>query len=428
MKLTVIGAGYVGLVTAAVFSDFGHAVSAIQINPLKLSLLRRGEVPFFEPGLSEVITRNMKDGRLTFTDSYKEGVNGAEVVFICVGTPSSDDGSVDLSYVYKASEMLAPFLGKEAVVVVKSTVPPGTAQKVAEIIGQKTKEKFYIASCPEFLREGSALSDSLCPDRIIIGVDCDKAKEVLLELHKHVNGERIVTDVASAQMIKYASNAFLAMKISFANSIARVSDLVGLDVEAVLKGVGTDSRIGKKFLLPGVGYGGSCFPKDVKGLMRFSSDKGFRFGLLEETESLNKDQTAWSIRAITSLLGGKIRGKRVAVLGLAFKPNTDDLREAPSLPIISYLLDKGAVVSCYDPVAMDHAGKLLKKVRFGKDAYDVCKDADILVLVTEWNEFKELTMKRIKKLMKQPLIFDGRNVYDKNHLTELGFTYKGIGK
>lgn len=430
MTLSIIGHGYVGLVSAAVFADLGNSVWCVGRNPEKIENLKKGQMPFYEPGLEEVVKRNVESGRLKFTVNYQEAISSSEIVFICVGTPPKETGEADLSQVEKAAQEVAKNLEGYTVIVTKSTVPIGTNRKVKKITEQYKSEKaeFDIASCPEFLREGSALSDTLNPDRIVIGTDTDRAKNVLLELHKPIDGKTVATTIESAEMIKYAANSLLSVKISFANAIAFLCEKTGADVEAVMEGIGNDKRIGRKFLSAGVGYGGSCFPKDVKALIAISDSYGYNFKLLKEVEAINKEAGERFVKKAKDLLGGEVKGKVVAVLGLAFKPNTDDMREAPSIRIIQTLQKLGAKVKAYDPVAINNAKNILKDVVYGKDAYDTAKGADILLLVTEWNEFRQLNLLKIKKIMKKAIILDGRNIYDPHKISKLGFIYKGTGR
>lgn len=429
MTITFIGHGYVGLVTAAVFADLGNTVWVVGRTPKKIENLKRGVTPFYEPGLTELVNHNLSAGRLKFTLDYKEAVSSSKIIFIAVGTPSKPNGEADLSSVYQAAEEIGKNLTSYAVIVTKSTVPVGTNRKVAQIIRNITSKKinFDIASCPEFLKEGSAISDTSNPDRIIIGADHQKAKDLLLDLHKPIDGERIVTTIESAEMIKYASNALLSTKISFANAMSFICDAVGADVEIVLTGVGLDKRLGRSFLYPGVGFGGSCFPKDVKALIAIAKEHNYDFKLLSSVYQINQEARDRFVDKVVKTLAG-VKGKTLAILGLSFKPNTDDMREAPSVDIIKKLQAKGAKIKAFDPVAIDNAKSIFTGIVYCDNAQDAAREADALLILTEWNEFKQLDLSEIKKLMKSHYIFDGRNIYDPVKLKQLGFIYKGIGR
>lgn len=429
MTITFIGHGYVGLVTAAVFADLGNTVWVVGRTREKIENLTNGILPFYEPGLEEIVKRNLSAGRLKFTLDYKEAVFPAEVIFIAVGTPPKKNGEADLTSVFTAAESVAQNLDGYTVVVTKSTVPPGTNRKVGKILDKYKpgKATFDIASVPEFLREGTALNDTLYPDRVIIGTESEKAKKVLMDLQKPINGKTVLCSIETAEMIKYASNSLLSTKISFANAMAFLSEKVGADVNLVLEGVGLDKRLGRAFLYPGVGYGGSCFPKDVKALIAMAASVGYDFTLLKEVDRINEQASEYFIRKIEKGLKS-IKGKTIGILGLSFKPNTDDMREAPSIKIISVLQEKGAKVRAYDPIAMTNAKQILSDVIFYTNAYDVAKDADALVILTEWNEFRQLDLVKVKRLMKGPFIFDGRNIYEPQKVKKLGFIYAGVGR
>lgn len=430
MTISIIGHGYVGLVTAAVFADLGNTVWVLGRNPKKIEELKRGKVPFYEPGLEETVKRNLKNGYLKFTLSYKEAIPPSEVIFIAVGTPGSENGEADLSSVFSVAKKIAQHLLGYKIVATKSTVPPGTNQKIEEII-ENEKEKtasFDIASTPEFLSQGTALENTLHPDRVVIGVKTQKAQEILVRLHEPIDGEMILTNVKTAEMIKYAANAMLATRISFANLIALLSEQLGADALIVLKGVGLDKRIGKTFLAPGVGFGGSCLPKDTKALVKITQKAKISTDFLEAIIKVNEDVRNNFIKKIKTALDGKINKKIIAILGLSFKPDTDDMREAPSLYIIKALENLGAKIKAYDPKAMEKAKKILANVTFCKDPYQACSGSDILVVLTEWNEFKELDLSRVKELLKRPIVFDGRNIYNPEKLRELGFIYQGVGR
>jgi len=431
MTISFIGHGYVGLVTAAVFADLGNTVIVVGRTKEKIDRLNQGIAPFYEPGLSELVKRNVEAKRLMFTLDYGEAVKQAQIIFICVGTPPKNNGEADLTQVFQAAENIARKMNSYKVIVTKSTVPPGTNQKVADIINKYKPESssFSFASCPEFLREGSAISDTRHPDRVVIGSVSERALNLLLELHKPIDGEKIICNVETAELIKYASNSLLSTKISFANAIAVLSEKVGADVEKVLQGVGLDRRIGRSFLYPGVGYGGSCFPKDVKALIALASKVGYDFNLLKAVEEINKNARKYFIDKIYKHFDGSVKGKKIAVLGLSFKPDTDDMREAPSIDIISDLIKSGAKLSVFDPIAMSNAKMILPSgVVFARSAYDAAKDADAVLVITEWNEFKQLDLVKLAKVMKQMVLFDGRNIYDPENVKKLGFSYYAVGR
>ncbi len=432
MKLAIIGHGYVGLVSAAVFADLGNTVWCVGRTPEKIADLKKGIPPFYEPGLEEVVKKNIVAKRLLFTTNYSDAVPNADVVFICVGTPSMENGEADLSSVYASAKEIGKNLNGYTVVACKSTVPVGTNREVAKIIkGVKTKgAQFDIASCPEFLREGTALHDTLNPDRVVIGADEEKAKQTLLELHKPIDSRFVVTTIETAEMIKYAANTLLATKISFANAMSFLCEKVGADVEQVMDGIGLDKRIGRLFLSSGVGYGGSCFPKDVKALIAMTKKYQTAGQLFSSVEEINKLAYEHFVEKIKKFFKGDLNRKKLAVLGLAFKPDTDDMRAAPVVPIVKNLVKQGAIITAYDPKAMDLAKKIFSdtKLSYAANVYDACQDADAALVITEWNEFKQLDLKRVKKLMKNPVIFDGRNIYDPQTLKKLGFKYFGVGR
>lgn len=432
MKLAIIGHGYVGLVSAAVFADLGNTVWCVGRTPEKIADLKNGICPFYEPGLEEIVKRNISAKRLLFTVDYAEAVPEADVVFICVGTPSKENGEADLSSVYAAAKETGKNLSGYTVVACKSTVPVGTNREVAKIIkGVKIKEaQFDIASCPEFLREGTALHDTLNPDRIVIGADDKKAKKMLLELHKSIDGRYVVTTIETAEMIKYAANTLLATKISFANAMSFLCEKVGADIEQVMDGVGLDNRIGRQFLSSGVGYGGSCFPKDVKALIAMTKKYQTAGQLFSAVEDINKLAYEHFIEKVDKFFKEDLKGKRIAVLGLAFKPDTDDMRAAPAIPIVKNLVKKGAFIIAYDPKAALLAKRIFsdKSISYASNVYEACSGADAALVITEWNEFKQLDLRRVKKIMKNPVIFDGRNIYDPQILEKLGFKYFGVGR
>lgn len=430
MNICIVGTGYVGLVTGCVFSDLGNEVVCVDNNPDKIEMLQKGEMPIYEPGLEEMVKRNVEDKRLFFSADLTSGVEKADVVFICVGTPPTETGDPNMSYIQEVAHGIARALNRYKVIVNKSTVPVGTGDMVREIIetNRVRNVDFDVVSNPEFLREGSAIQDTLEPDRIVIGAPNHVVAMKILELYAPLERPMIITDVASAEMIKYASNAFLATKISFANSIANICDSVGADVIQVIKGMGMDRRIGAAFLNAGLGYGGSCFPKDSSALARTAEKAGVNFKLLKAVMEVNKDQAVRFLDRMRESLGGSFKGKTVGVLGLAFKPNTDDMRDAKSVEIIGALLAEGAVVRAYDPIAIENTQKIFPHICYGKNAYEAAQDADMLVIVTEWNEFKLLNMERIRDSMKQPILFDGRNIYDPPRLRKMGFEYHCIGR
>jgi len=430
MTITFIGHGYVGLVTAAVFADLGNTVWVIGRTKEKIDNLKKGIIPIYEPRLEEMVKKNLKAGRLLFTLDYKEAIPESKVVFIAVGTPSREDGEANLASVFEVAEKTGKNLDGYTVVVTKSTVPVGTNKKIREIIekAKPQKAEFDLASTPEFLREGQAISDTLHPDRIVIGTDSKKAEQILVELHEPIDGNYVLTNIETAEMIKYASNAFLSTKISFANAIAKLSELTGADGLKVLEGIGLDKRIGNKFLSPGAGYGGSCFPKDVRALIAIAKNNNYDFALLKEVEKINKEATEEIVIKAKKLLNEEVKNKTIGVLGLAFKPDTDDMRDAPSIGIINALKDKGAKIKAYDPIAVSNAKTIFKGIDYCDNVYDTAKNADLLIVVTEWNEFRQLNLEKIKKLMKTPVILDGRNIYSPEEVKNLGFTYQGVGR
>lgn len=430
MTITVIGAGYVGLVTAAVFASFGNKVWCLEIDPDKLEKLKKGQAPFFEPGLEELIKRNLKSKTLEFTADYSQAIPESKIVFICVGTPPKENGEADLNFVSRAVKEMTNHLHDYTVIVGKSTLPIGVGEQMYKLIltDKKPGSTFDWVSNPEFLREGSAIEDSLHPDRIVIGGESQKAIDTILELHAPIDSVAIITDTRSAELIKYASNALLATKVSFANSIATLSELSGCDVEAVLNGVGYDKRLGRSMLYPGIGYGGSCLPKDVLALLDISKKSDYDFELLKAVHHVNQEMVTRFVKKIENSVGS-LKGKKIALLGLSYKPNTDDMREAPSIKIVEKLLDKGAKVAVYDPEAMENAKKILPHgVDYATNPYDAAKDASVLAVVTDWNEFKELDLTVLKKQMAESTIIDGRNIYDREKVKAAGFSYQGVGR
>jgi UDPglucose 6-dehydrogenase len=432
MRLAVLGTGYVGLVAGAGFADFGNDVVCVDIDVEKVARLGRGILPIYEPGLEGLVKRNVEEQRLSFTTDIVAAVRGADVVFIAVGTPSAHDGSADLSQVLGAAEAIGRAITGFTVVVTKSTVPVGTAQKIKDAIGKVTQQPFAVGSNPEFLKEGDAVNDFMKPDRVIIGSDDSRAIDVLRHLYAPFvrTNDRILTmDALSAELTKYASNAYLATRISFMNDVANLCERVGADVEMVRRGMGMDPRIGPKFLFPGVGYGGSCFPKDVKAAMHTARERGGSLEILEAVHRVNERQKGVLADKIVKRLGGSVDGKTIAVWGLAFKPGTDDVREAPALTVIDKLLAGGARVHAHDPVANECAQKLLgDRIRYFDNNYDAADGADALALLTEWHQFRRPNFKRLKERMRGPHLFDGRNIWEPDEVRALGFTYEGIGR
>jgi len=429
MNICVVGTGYVGLVTGVVFADLGNDVRCVDKDESKVGMLRQGKSPIYEPGIEELISRGLSEGRLSFTTDLADTVKWAEVIFIAVGTPSRDDGQPDLSQVEAVARTIAPHIHGYTVVVNKSTVPVGTGDYVREILlsAGARPGSFDVVSNPEFLREGSALHDTLYPDRIVIGATRREAANKLVELYAPIERPMLITDLASAEMIKYASNCFLAMKISFVNAMANLCEICGADVALVSKGMGYDQRIGSAFLQAGLGWGGSCFPKDVLGLMSTAEQMGYPLGLLTETLRINQEQPKRFVAKVHKVLDGLV-GKTVTVLGLAFKPNTDDLRDAKSIEIVEQLIQGGATVRAYDPVAQENFRKLFPDISYWNNAYEAADGADAVLIVTEWNEFKQLNLDRLRSVVKRPLIFDGRNIYDPSRAAKAGFEYFGVGR
>jgi len=429
MNIAIIGTGYVGLVTGTCFADLGNNVICVDNDVEKVRSLKKGKVTIYEPGLSETIKRNMNEGRLKFKYNIKEAMAKCDIIFICVGTPSKENGEADLTYIENVARDIAVHMKSYKVIVEKSTVPVNTGERVREVICdiKGRKIKFDVVSNPEFLREGSAIDDFMHPDRVVLGVDSKKAKDILIGLYKPLNAPMVITDIKGAEIIKHAANSFLATKISFINAISNICDKVGTDVSLVAKGIGMDKRINMSFLKAGVGYGGSCFPKDVDAFIHICYTLGYDFGILREVKRINEEQKKNVVQKVEKLLWN-LNGKTIGILGLSFKPNTDDIRSAPSLTIINELEEAGCNVKAYDPKAMGKAKKVLRNVVFCKNAYDVARKSDCLIVVTDWNEFKELDFKKIKRLMRQPIVLDGRNIYDPKRLRQLGFKYTGIGR
>jgi UDPglucose 6-dehydrogenase len=436
VNIAIVGSGYVGLVTGVCLAQIGHKVIGVDIDKEKIKALRQGKVPIYEPGLDELLKRNLKNGRLSFTDSIKEATRKSTAIFIAVGTPSKKNGDADLTYVENVARQIAENMDDYKLIIEKSTVPAETGKRVARTIKMNLPKKFQrnkkvlsfdVASNPEFLREGSAIHDFMNPDRVVVGVESAKAEKLFREIYKPLKPQMVVTNINSAELIKHASNSFLATKISFINAIAQVCDRLGADVLKVAEGMGFDKRIGRAFLNAGIGYGGSCFPKDVDAFVRISEKCGYHFHLLQEVRNVNEEQKASFIRLIEDKLW-IVRNKTVGILGLAFKPDTDDMRSAPSIDIINALQHEGAKIKAYDPVAMPNARKIFKKVAYCKDPYETAKGCDCLLVLTEWDEFKGLNFKKLRSIMNQPILFDGRNLYHDRDLEGLGFEYHGVGR
>ena len=437
MKITIVGSGYVGLVTGTCFAEVGINVSCVDVDEQKIESLKKGVVPIYEPGLDAMISRNIEKGRLHFTTDLSSTLKDCEVIFIAVGTPPDEDGSADLRYVIDVAREVGRNIDDYILVVTKSTVPVGTGEKIRAAVQEELDKRgngisFDVASNPEFLKEGAAIQDFLKPDRIVIGTESDRAVKIMQKLYKPftLNGHPLIfMDIPSAEMTKYASNAMLATRISFMNEVANLCEIMGADVDMVRKGIGSDPRIGNKFIYPGTGYGGSCFPKDVKALIKAAHENDFEMTLLQAVESVNDKQKEILFKKVKAYFKGDLEDKKVALWGLSFKPQTDDMREAPSRVLIKLLLNAGCVVSAYDPVALKEAKRLLgDSIELLDDQYDILQDADCLLLVTEWKEFRVPDLKKMKTMMKNPAIFDGRNIYDKDELTGAGFSYFAIGK
>lgn len=433
MHIAVIGTGYVGLVTGACFAEFGVYVTCMDKDIKKIEKLKEGIVPFYEPGLEDIVKRNLKEGRLKFTNNIEEAVENALVIFIAVGTPPRGDGSADLKYVEEVAEEIAKNMKSYKVIVTKSTVPVGTGFKIKEIIRKNINGtiEFDIASNPEFLREGSAVEDFMRPNRVIIGAESPQAIAIMKDLYRPLyllETPFVITDITTAELIKYATNSFLATKISFINEISALCEVVGADVNVVAKAMGLDGRIGAKFLHAGVGFGGSCFPKDTRALVKIAEEKGVNLEIVKAAINANERQKNRIIEKIIKSFDNNLKGEIIGILGLSFKPNTDDIREAPSISIIQSLIKAGAEIKAYDPAAMNNAKDLLPQVKYCSDAYSVAEDASALVVVTEWNQFRNLDFEKIKSLMKGNLLFDLRNIYEPSKMKNLGFKYYGVGR
>jgi len=429
LKITIIGTGYVGLTTGVCLSHLGHQVVCVDNDVEKIKLLKQGISPIYEPGLEELLKEGMEKGTLSFTDSIEEGTKHGLAIFICVGTPPREDGSADLSSIEFVATRVAETMEEYKLIIEKSTVPVQTGLKLKTTIELNNKRgiEFDVASNPEFLREGSAIKDFLYPDRIVIGVENERAEKLMREIYEKIDAPFIVTNIQSAEIIKHASNSFLAMKISYINAVSMVCEKAGADVKEVARGMGLDHRIGKEFLNAGIGFGGFCFPKDLKAFIKISEDLGYHMNLLREVLKINQEIREYFITKVRDLLWN-IKGKKIAILGLSFKPNTDDIREAPSIYIIKQLLKEGANISAYDPAAMEKMKKIFPDIDYKENPYDTLGDANALLILTEWEEFKNLDLERVKNLMKTPIIVDGRNIFEPDEMEKLGFIYRGIGR
>ncbi|NDC77140.1 MAG: UDP-glucose/GDP-mannose dehydrogenase family protein [Chitinophagia bacterium] len=432
MKISVVGTGYVGLVSGTCFAETGNYVTCVDIDPKKVEKLRAGQITIFEPGLEKLFLRNLKEGRLLFTTDLAQGVREADIIFLALPTPPGEDGSADLKYVLGVARDLGRILDRYVVIVDKSTVPVGTAEKVRAAVAENYAGEFDVVSNPEFLREGVAVDDFMKPDRVVVGTQSERARKLMSELYGPYlrSGNPVIfMDERSAELTKYAANSFLATKISFMNEVAQLCERLGADVDLVRRGIGSDERIGKRFLFPGIGYGGSCFPKDVQALVKSSSEVGYDFRILKSVMDVNERQKLHLMPSIRSYFGGGIAGRHFALWGLAFKPNTDDIREAPALYMIDAMLSEGASVACFDPEAMDNVRALYgDRIRFADNPYDTLQEADALIIATEWNEFRTPDFLRIVKNLKNKVIFDGRNLFDVEAIRDLGFHYVSVGR
>ncbi len=432
MNISVVGTGYVGLVLGACLAETGNNVCCADIDAKKIDGLRKNILPIYEPGLEPLVERNQKEGRLSFTTTLQDAIASAEVLFIAVGTPPGEDGSADLQYVLQVASLVGRFMTREMVIVTKSTVPIGSAAKVAAEVGREARFPFHLCSNPEFLKEGTAVEDFMRPDRVVLGVESAHARRVMTEIYApfvRTGKPILLMDISSAEMTKYAANGMLATRISFMNEIANLCDKLGANVDFVRKGIGSDSRIGQSFLFPGPGYGGSCFPKDVKALVRMGAGCGVPLDVLAAVESANERQKRVLVQKVRSALGNELEGRRIALWGLAFKAGTDDMREAPALTLIEALLDEGVSICAHDPAALDHARALLgNRIDYAETNYEALVGADALVVVTDWNEYRHPDFERVKRALKQPVIVDGRNLYDVEKMRELGVRYHSIGR
>ena len=432
MKIAVVGTGYVGLVTGTCFAETGNKVTCVDIDQSKVEKLSNGEITIYEPGLEKIFLSNLKEGRLKFTTSLEEGIREADIIFLALPTPPGADGAADLKYILSVADHLGKILDGYKVIVDKSTVPVGTADKVKQAVAAHYKGEFDVVSNPEFLREGVAVDDFMKPDRVVVGTESERARKIMGDLFAPFvrQGNPIIyMDERSAELTKYAANSFLAMKISFMNEIAQLCERMGADVDMVRKGIGSDERIGKRFLFPGIGYGGSCFPKDVQALIRSSSEVGYQFNILEAVEKVNANQKLHLVHKIAKYFDDQLSGKHFAVWGLSFKPNTDDIREAPSLEMIQALLERGATITAFDPEAMPNVRKQLgDRIQLASNQYDTLHQADALIIATEWSEFRTPDFEMIENKLKQKVIFDGRNLFDVKQMEELGYHYESIGR
>ena len=433
MNICVVGVGYVGLVTGVCFSEFGLRVTCVDSSVSKINMLNQGKVPIYEPGLAELIEKNVNEDRISFTTDIKDGVRNALVILIAVGTPSDQEGSADLRYVEEVAKSIGQTMNGYKVVVTKSTVPVGTGKMIESIIKENQTEHcaFDIASNPEFLREGSAIEDFMRPNRIVIGAESEQAIAILKDLYNPlylIETPFVITDVATAEMIKYASNAFLATKVSFINEMASICERVGADVHKVARGMGLDKRIGPKFLHPGPGFGGSCFPKDTRAISQIAKQHGYEFKIVDAVLRVNNERPEMMVEKIASALGGDLRGATIGVLGLTFKPNTDDMRESPTIPIIRGLQERGAEIQGYDPAGMEHAKQYVPDIAYKKDLYAVAEGADALILATEWNQFRTINWEKVKELLRRPIVVDLRNIYDPQRMQASGFHYTSVGR
>jgi UDPglucose 6-dehydrogenase len=432
MNISIIGTGYVGLVTGTCFADTGNRVICMDVDAKKIGQLKKGKSPIYEPGLDTILEKNLEAGRLSVTTSLKDAIEKSEVVFLCLPTPPGADGGADLKYVMQVAEDIAKLTGGFKLIITKSTVPVGTADKIRGIFKKHKREEFVVASNPEFLKEGNAIQDFMFPDRVVIGVEDAKAERILRELYEpfvRTGAPILIMDTRSAEMVKYAANAFLATRISFMNEIARLCEKLDADVDKVRSAIGYDNRIGPKFLFPGIGWGGSCFPKDVKALIKIGEEASVETPVVSAVNAVNEEQKKVIPHKVTARFGENLKGKKFALWGLSFKPKTDDMREAPAIVVIENLLKSGAEISAFDPVAMENAEKIFeKKITYTKDQYAALKNADALILVTEWQEFREPDYAKMKSLMKGHVIFDGRNIYNPEKMRSLGFEYYGIGR
>ncbi len=432
MKIAVVGTGYVGLVTGTCFAETGNKVTCVDIDQSKVEKLSNGEITIYEPGLEKIFLRNLKEGRLKFTTSLEDGIREADIIFLALPTPPGADGAADLKYILSVADHLGKILNGYKVIVDKSTVPVGTADKVKQAIAVHYKGEFDVVSNPEFLREGVAVDDFMKPDRVVVGTESERARKIMGDLFAPFvrQGNPIIyMDERSAELTKYAANSFLAMKISFMNEIAQLCERMGADVDMVRKGIGSDERIGKRFLFPGIGYGGSCFPKDVQALIRSSSEVGYQFNILEAVEKVNANQKLHLVHKIVKHYGDQLAGKHFAVWGLSFKPNTDDIREAPSLEMIQALLERGATITAFDPEAMPNVRKQLgDRIQLASSQYEALDHSDALIIATEWSEFRTPDFEMIENKLKQKVIFDGRNLFDVKQMNELGYLYESIGR